>query len=370
MCKSPEFNWSTVDEILAHSLLCIVIVGNGTSILDKANGDKIDNFDTVLRFNGFKIKGFEKNTGTKTNIWFTVNHAHMNQIDAFDEVIVHSWQWDSKKCKICGDDILRGYDAHIHNSVSESPRMKIDLLGKILKLNRKSIKWIKKSDSIAVVGNSDILLQNEYGELIDSHDYVIRCNLAKTDEKFLKHSGNKTNFRIITGKSFWKDLSKAGKHSGNKVYPGYDNDFITNLNGEHLLIAKGARPLHQVMVEGAIKNLKTKSYIHYLNEGALEKTDMISKLFKESYGSHNNHHPTNHQKSYSTGFSAIAIASSLSNNVSIFGFDWYKRFKMRGQNNSAHYFEKIHHGESGHNFAIEETIVKKMIEDEKIKIYN
>ena len=78
----------------------IVIVGNGTSILDKANGEKIDNFDIVLRFNGFKIKGFEKNTGTKTNIWFTVNHAHIDQIDAFDEVIVHSWQWDSKKCKI------------------------------------------------------------------------------------------------------------------------------------------------------------------------------------------------------------------------------------------------------------------------------
>ena len=90
--------------------MSIIIVGNGTSILDKPNGNKIDGFDTVLRFNGFKIKGFEEYTGTKTNIWFTVNHAHLNQIDAFDEVVVHSWQWDSEKCKIYQDFIAKRKD--------------------------------------------------------------------------------------------------------------------------------------------------------------------------------------------------------------------------------------------------------------------
>ena len=48
--------------------MSIIIVGNGTSILDKPNGNKIDSFDTVLRFNGFKIKGHEEYTGIKTNI--------------------------------------------------------------------------------------------------------------------------------------------------------------------------------------------------------------------------------------------------------------------------------------------------------------
>jgi|TARA_B100001094_G_scaffold86407_1_gene82764 hypothetical protein len=90
--------------------MSIIIVGNGTSILDKPNGNKIDSFDTVLRFNGFKIKGHEEYTGIKTNIWFTVNHAHVNQIDAFDEVVVHSWQWDSEKCKIYQDFISKRND--------------------------------------------------------------------------------------------------------------------------------------------------------------------------------------------------------------------------------------------------------------------
>jgi len=80
--------------------MSIIIVGNGTSILDKLNGDKIDAFDTVLRFNSFKIKGHEKHTGTKTDIWFTVNSAHASRIDAFREVVIHSWQWNADKCKI------------------------------------------------------------------------------------------------------------------------------------------------------------------------------------------------------------------------------------------------------------------------------
>jgi len=71
----------------------IIIVGNGSSLLDKENGSKIDSFDIVVRFNGFKINGFEKHTGTKTNIWYTVNMHHVRKINEFDRIIVHTWHW-------------------------------------------------------------------------------------------------------------------------------------------------------------------------------------------------------------------------------------------------------------------------------------
>jgi len=80
--------------------MSIIIVGNGTSVIDKKNGYKIDGFNTVLRFNSFKIKDYEDYTGAKTNIWFTVNAAHLKDIENFDEIIVHSWEWDKSKCKI------------------------------------------------------------------------------------------------------------------------------------------------------------------------------------------------------------------------------------------------------------------------------
>lgn len=47
----------------------VIVVGNGPSILKHEVGTEIDKFDIVIRVNGFRIKGFEKYCGTKTNIW-------------------------------------------------------------------------------------------------------------------------------------------------------------------------------------------------------------------------------------------------------------------------------------------------------------
>jgi len=80
--------------------MSIIIVGNGTSIKDNQDGKKIDGFDTVLRFNSFKIKGYEQYTGTKTDIWFTVNIHHIKNINTFKEVLFHSWTWNESKCKV------------------------------------------------------------------------------------------------------------------------------------------------------------------------------------------------------------------------------------------------------------------------------
>jgi Glycosyltransferase family 29 (sialyltransferase)/Methyltransferase domain len=76
----------------------VIIVGNGSTMLTMAAGSLIDSFDTVVRFNSFKIQNFEKFVGTKTDVWFTVNAAHEKEILNFKEVIIHTWQWDKDKC--------------------------------------------------------------------------------------------------------------------------------------------------------------------------------------------------------------------------------------------------------------------------------
>jgi len=85
---------------MVRNKMSVIIVGNGTSVLDIKNGPLIDSFDNVVRFNSFKIKGHEEYTGVKTNTWFTCNGHHINKIDSFDRVITHSWQWDKDKCKL------------------------------------------------------------------------------------------------------------------------------------------------------------------------------------------------------------------------------------------------------------------------------
>lgn len=51
--------------------------------------------------------------------------------------------------------------------------------------------------SCAVVGNGGLLLMYEHGDIIDSHDAVIRFNDATTKEPFTKHAGSKTTIRLV-----------------------------------------------------------------------------------------------------------------------------------------------------------------------------
>jgi hypothetical protein len=48
-----------------------VLVGNGPSALARKCGSQIDAFDRVVRFNKFRIKGYEEYVGTRMDLWFT-----------------------------------------------------------------------------------------------------------------------------------------------------------------------------------------------------------------------------------------------------------------------------------------------------------
>ena len=83
----------------------IIIVGNGTSILEKENGAIIDSYEKVVRFNNYGTKDFEKFSGLKTNIWFNVvdfadkkNEWRMHE--NYEKIYIHSWEPDSEKDKL------------------------------------------------------------------------------------------------------------------------------------------------------------------------------------------------------------------------------------------------------------------------------
>jgi hypothetical protein len=73
----------------------IIVVGNGSSLIDIKNGSRIDSFEKVIRFNSFKTKGFEDFVGIKTTSWVTCNACHIDK--KFNEVIYHSWTHDKNK---------------------------------------------------------------------------------------------------------------------------------------------------------------------------------------------------------------------------------------------------------------------------------
>jgi hypothetical protein len=48
--------------------MSVILVGNGESLLGSNMGKVIDSYDTVVRFDGLNIEGYEKDVGTKTDI--------------------------------------------------------------------------------------------------------------------------------------------------------------------------------------------------------------------------------------------------------------------------------------------------------------
>lgn len=78
----------------------LIIVGSGTSLLDKKNGNLIDSYNDVVRFNDYKLEGFEDYVGTKITIWFNVNRQDKPGSLYFKKIFVHSWDEDINKCPV------------------------------------------------------------------------------------------------------------------------------------------------------------------------------------------------------------------------------------------------------------------------------
>ena len=47
----------------------VAVVGNGPQQINKGTGKEIDAHDIVIRFNNYKIEGYEEDYGTRTDIW-------------------------------------------------------------------------------------------------------------------------------------------------------------------------------------------------------------------------------------------------------------------------------------------------------------
>ena len=54
---------------MLNSDIRIIAIGNGDSVLNHKFGNKIDDFDIVLRTNNYKIEGYEEYIGKKTTFW-------------------------------------------------------------------------------------------------------------------------------------------------------------------------------------------------------------------------------------------------------------------------------------------------------------
>jgi hypothetical protein len=79
-----------------------ILVGNGSSVLEKKRGELVDSFDRVVRFNSYQINEYEEFVGSKTTDWFVVRNfsdQNFRMKHRYLSATFHSWEWNADKCQ-------------------------------------------------------------------------------------------------------------------------------------------------------------------------------------------------------------------------------------------------------------------------------
>ena len=112
------------------------------------------------------------------------------------------------------------------------------MIKKIYKLILKNInfsnpldKIINNNLKIAVVGNSEIIKNNKFGDLIDSHDFIIRFNRAPTSN-FEEYVGSRTDLRVC-GEGVFTNTEYKVK---GLEFLGEEANFIKKLKNSKILL--------------------------------------------------------------------------------------------------------------------------------------
>ncbi|KAJ3677956.1 hypothetical protein LUZ60_001759 [Juncus effusus] len=177
----------------------------------------------------------------------------------------------------------------------------------------------RRYKSCAVVGNSGILLKSENGDLIDSHELVIRLNNARISG-YRRHVGSKTNFSFINSNI----LHLCSRRKGCFCHPYGENTPI---------IMYMCQAVH--FLDLTVCNDSNRAPIHVTDPRFDRLCSRIVKLyslkrFVRITGKEAQEWGKKHDElmfHYSSGFQAVMLAVGICDEVSVFGFGKSKEAK-------------------------------------------
>lgn len=192
----------------------------------------------------------------------------------------------------------------------------------------------------AVIGNAPSILEQEYGEEIDSHDIVIRCNRSIVDgyEKFV---GSKTNIRLLNCHIFYEICNKKVPEF-NKVFSKIETTSLNEIiKPDELLVLKDDMVCSEM----------------------LKRNSQVEELLQNRWGMNNSVCSINlpyitDKSNLTTRASAGAVAIALCRawfpvaNVDCYGFSFYQESK-----DCSHYYESVAPKTLGHDYDREREIL-------------
>ncbi|CAL5426324.1 unnamed protein product [Camellia sinensis] len=188
-----------------------------------------------------------------------------------------------------------------------------DILSELVGLVRVPIDRHNRTySSCAVVGNSGILLKNEYGELIDSHELVIRLNNARTGG-FERNVGSKTSISFVNSNI----LHLCARRQGCFCHPYGENVpmVIYTCQLSHFLdytLCNSSHKAPLVITDSRFDVLCSRIVKYYSLKRFVEESNKPLEQWSSAHDGLMFH--------YSSGMQAVMLALGICDKVSIFGF--------------------------------------------------
>ena len=211
-----------------------------------------------------------------------------------------------------------------------------------------------KSDihkSCAIVGSSGRLLSTNYGELIDSHDYVIRFNQATT-EGYEDHVGSKTNSRVVNCHVVNSLMPLESNQHNIETFSKFDPQFLLKIQNETVFFkdVPSATPhslakLRQIMHGNGCEAL-------FLDQQWVRDLALEMRLEEG--------------KTPTCGSVGVGLALGVFDKISCFGFSFYADPWSK-----VHYYEDVkeYDQSSVHGLDSEKKAMLELEEEGLIKIY-
>ena len=152
--------------------------------------------------------------------------------------------------------------------------------------------------SCAVIGSSPNILKKKYGKEIDNHDFVIRSNAARI-EGFEDYVGSRTDFRVISGKTF----SSIKFENDGSPFPSAT--WFPRLKGEHFLVRPTPYDIDRVFSVYDL-HMNGKNRISYVHKDVEKYASMLAGCIEST-----------------TGFMSVLISILLFKKVDIYGYSFY-----------------------------------------------
>lgn len=257
------------------------------------------NFDKKL-LKHFLIK-YTNDTNIKVKV--TTDHKIIQQIDSvqkFDPSEVGGFDEDDlvekrkslkKRIEESPDPDKQSFDFHYPSEIFANYHVPYDF---------------NRIQDCAIVGNSGKLKNQSYGKLIDSFDCVVRFNSAPVSG-YEDYVGSFTTLRFIN-----KLVAKGNTLEYTDLMPNW----IETVEGERLVF----KNLTDREIIDVTKKCVNKNELYFLSD------QMESEL--QRYTNHNR------LRDLSLGFRALILMLKFANNISLFGFGFYRESRTK-----IHYWE-------------------------------